>query len=146
MSHRRRLGRRARRQIRDGRDKPLQSHCGLVDGQPADQTSGPFIGGQQCIRVRLYLLPADADYPRQHIYLPLALRNYTPPQWKSALVDHDGDPGQYTSVAIDPSSGHSHISYDDAANGDLRLVDYVGAGGACGPENDWRCGDVKSTI
>jgi hypothetical protein len=31
------------------------------------QTSGAYFGGQQCIRVRLHLLPADADYPRRTI-------------------------------------------------------------------------------
>jgi hypothetical protein len=70
------------------------------------------------------MLPADDDFPRQHIYLPLVMRNYTPPQWKLTRVDHDGDLGQHTSVAIDPRGGAPHISYYDAVNGDLRLVDY----------------------
>ncbi len=110
------------------------------------QTSGAYFGGQQCIRVRLHLLPADADYPRRTIYLPLMLRDYTPPQWEFTLVDPNGDAGQYTSVAIDPRTGNPYISYYDAGNGNLRMVNPVGPhNGNCGLEQDWRCEVVKPT-
>jgi hypothetical protein len=74
------------------------------------------------------------------------LRDYTPPQWEFTLVDPNGDAGQYTSVAIDPRTGNPYISYYDAGNGNLRMVNPVGPhNGNCGLEQDWRCEVVKPT-
>lgn len=54
------------------------------------------------------------------------------------------DFGQYASVAIDPSSGTSWVSYYDATNHDLRVARYVGSGGNCGTGNTWSCETVDS--
>lgn len=69
------------------------------------QTSGAYVGGQQCIRVRLHLLPADDDYLREFIYLPMVMQNYTQPQSEFAPMEANGDAELHTSIAIDPPSG-----------------------------------------
>ncbi|HNT76895.1 MAG TPA: fibronectin type III domain-containing protein [Anaerolineae bacterium] len=106
--------------------------------------SGNYYGKSQCIRVRLHLLPADTQFPKQPLYLPLVMRSY-PPQWVFTLVDPNGDAGQYASVAIDPRNGTPYISYYDAGNGNLRMVNPVGEHhGNCGPDVSWRCEIVKT--
>jgi hypothetical protein len=53
-------------------------------------------------------------------------------------IEEGGRVGLYNSVAID-AWGTTHISYYDAAKGDLRLAREVGNGGDCGPGNTWEC-------
>ena len=64
--------------------------------------------------------------------------------WVNIEVDTPGSVGQYTSVAIDPSSGKTYISYYDATQEALRMAVNVGSGGNCGPNNDWYCQYVDS--
>ena len=64
--------------------------------------------------------------------------------WFNIDVDTPGDTGQYTSVAIELSSGKTYISYYDATNQALRVAVNVGSGGNCGPNNDWLCQTVDS--
>jgi len=64
--------------------------------------------------------------------------------WVNIEVDTPGSVGQYTSVAIDPSSGKTYISYYDATKEALRMAVNVGSGGNCGPNNDWYCQYVDS--
>jgi len=40
----------------------------------AARGSDPLIGGPYCIRVELWVSPADTDIPSRTIYLPLVLR------------------------------------------------------------------------
>jgi hypothetical protein len=47
--------------------------------------------------------------------------------------------GNYVSVAIDPASGTTYISYFDTEYDDLRVARYVGSGGNCGPSGSWTC-------
>jgi len=108
--------------------------------------SGPYFGELQCIRVRLHLLPADDDYARSYLYLPIVQRNYAQPSWDITLLDSNGDAGQNPSVAVDPDGNIPYISYYDATNGDLRMSNWVGSGkGDCGLGVSWRCVVVKST-
>ena len=64
--------------------------------------------------------------------------------WFINTVDSDTDVGRHVSVAVDPESGMTFISYYDAANRDLRLARYVGSGGNCGPNDAWICETVDS--
>jgi hypothetical protein len=65
--------------------------------------------------------------------------------WLIDTVDSSTDVGRHVSVAIDPKSGMSFISYYDATNEDLRLARYVGSGGNCGPGDAWICETVDSS-
>ena len=64
--------------------------------------------------------------------------------WFIDTVDSVRDVGRHVSVAIDPGSGMTFISYYDAANRDLRLARYVGSGGNCGTNDAWICETVDS--
>ena len=64
--------------------------------------------------------------------------------WVNIEVDTPGAVGQHTSVAIDPSNGFTYVSYYDATNKALRMAQYVGTGGNCGPNNDWSCQTIDS--
>jgi hypothetical protein len=64
--------------------------------------------------------------------------------WFVNTVDSLNDVGQHVSVALDPASGASYVSYYDATYKDLRMAKYVGPGGDCGPNNDWSCETVDS--
>lgn len=64
--------------------------------------------------------------------------------WFRSEVDTPDDTGQYTSVVIDPSTGVTSVSYYDATNEALRMAQYVGSGGNCGPNNDWGCRTIDS--
>ena len=60
--------------------------------------------------------------------------------WLIDTVDSANDAGRHVSVAVDPGSGMTFISYyDEASGGCLRLARYVGSGGNCGPNNTWYC-------
>jgi hypothetical protein len=65
--------------------------------------------------------------------------------WFVITVDSPNDVGQHVSVALDPASGTSYVSYYDATYNDLRMAKYVGSGGNCGPNNDWYCETVDSS-
>jgi hypothetical protein len=64
-------------------------------------------------------------------------------QWLIETVDSDGKTGLCTSLALDESD-NPHISYYDETNGDLKYAYHVGAGGNCGPSNNWQCDTVDS--
>ncbi len=64
--------------------------------------------------------------------------------WLINTVDSTNNVGQHVSVALDPATGASYISYYDATYDDLRMAKYVGSGGNCGPNNDWSCETVDS--
>ena len=64
--------------------------------------------------------------------------------WFIITVDSPNDVGQHVSVALDPASGTTYISYYDATYANLRMAQYVGAGGNCGPDNAWWCETVDS--
>jgi hypothetical protein len=64
--------------------------------------------------------------------------------WFKTEVDTPGNTGQHTSVAIDPFTGGTYVSYYDAQNKDLRMAHYVGSGGNCAEDNDWHCQTVDS--
>lgn len=64
-------------------------------------------------------------------------------QWLIETVDSDGKVGLYTSLALDEGD-NPHISYYDETNSDLKYAHYVGAGGNCGPSNNWQCDTVDS--
>ena len=64
--------------------------------------------------------------------------------WFNIEVDTPNDRGRYASVAVDPSTGTTFVSYYDATNMDLRVAEHVGSGGNCGPNNDWHCQVVDS--
>ncbi|MFC2046379.1 hypothetical protein ACFLTC_02520 [Chloroflexota bacterium] len=62
--------------------------------------------------------------------------------WFNIYVDTPGNTGQYASVAIDPSSGITYVSYYDATTKSLRWARSRGGVGNCGPNNDWSCSTV----
>jgi len=46
--------------------------------------------------------------------------------WSCETVDHAGDVGKYSSIAVDPTDGYPIIAYYDATNGALKLaIGYV---------------------
>jgi hypothetical protein len=60
--------------------------------------------------------------------------------WFIDTVDSVRDVGRHVSVAIDPGSGMTFISYYNKAEGGcLYLARHVGSGGNCGPNHDWNC-------
>jgi len=60
--------------------------------------------------------------------------------WFIETVDSTGDIGRHASVAVDPGSGMTFISYHDRdEGGTLNLARYLGSGGDCGPDNAWNC-------
>lgn len=72
--------------------------------------------------------------------------------WFIDTVDSVRDVGRHVSVAIDPGSGMTFISYYNKAEGGcLYLARHVGSGGNCGPNHTWNCqlldsfGSVDST-
>jgi len=65
--------------------------------------------------------------------------------WLKLEIDTPGDIGQYASVAVDPSSGVTYVSYYDATNQRLRLARSDGLGPEdCGPNDEWSCHTVDS--
>ena len=64
--------------------------------------------------------------------------------WFRTEVDTTNETGQHTSVAIDPATGDIYVSYYDADAKDLRIAQYVGSGGDCGPDFSWLCHTVDS--
>lgn len=63
-----------------------------------------------------------------------------PAPWVSEVVDSSGDVGRHVSIAVDPGSGQTFISYfGRELGGSLNLARYVGSGGNCGLNNTWKC-------
>ena len=68
------------------------------------------------------------------------------PLWFNIEVDIPGIVGQYASVAIDPLTDTTYVSYYDVSNQELRLAMNKGFGtGNCGPSNSWLCTTVDSS-
>jgi hypothetical protein len=66
--------------------------------------------------------------------------------WLNSEIDTPGNVGQYASVAIDPLTETTYVSYYDATNKTLRLSMNKGFGsGNCGPNNSWLCTTVDSS-
>jgi len=59
--------------------------------------------------------------------------------WFTAEVDTDGDTGQYVSVAYDPFTRGTYVSYYDATNQKLRIARDDRATSNCGPGDEWYC-------
>lgn len=60
--------------------------------------------------------------------------------WVKDTIDAANDRGSHASLAIDPETAATFISYYDATSGDLRLAKSVDPGaGNCGPGNSWQC-------
>ena len=60
--------------------------------------------------------------------------------WFIDTVDSVRDVGRHVSVAVDPGSGMTFISYYNKAEGGcLYLARYLGSGGNCGPNHTWNC-------
>jgi hypothetical protein len=70
----------------------------------------------------------------------------TSARWFNIEVDTPGDTGQYSSVAINPVTDTTYVSYYDYTNKTLRMAMNKGFGiGNCGPNNSWLCQTVDST-
>ena len=65
--------------------------------------------------------------------------------WIIGTVDSAGDLGTWNSLDVD-SFGRPHMSYINSIPyaDDLKYAHFVGAGGNCGPANDWECYLVDS--
>jgi hypothetical protein len=61
-----------------------------------------------------------------------------------STIDTVNDVGEHVSIALDPASGTTYISYYDATYLDLKMAQSVVSGGNCGPGNSWRCETVDS--
>jgi hypothetical protein len=68
-------------------------------------------------------------------------------RWLNIEIDTPGNTGQHVSMAIDPTTNTTYISYYDYTNKTLRLAmsRSSGSGGNCGPGNSWLCTTVDST-
>jgi hypothetical protein len=93
------------------------------------------------LTVAFVLLPAGLGLARGH---PGA--SPTAISWTVETVEEGGQLGNYVSVAIDPESGTTYISYFDTEYDDLRVARYVGSGGNCGPGNGWTCEVVDPSV
>ena len=59
--------------------------------------------------------------------------------WLVDVIDATRQVGYNVSVATDPETGHSFISYYDGENGGLWLAKPNGPHFNCGPSNSWSC-------
>jgi hypothetical protein len=68
-------------------------------------------------------------------------------RWLNIEIDTPGNTGQHVSMAINPTTNTTYISYYDYTNKTLRLAmsRSSGSGGNCGPDNSWLCTTVDST-
>ncbi len=90
-------------------------------------------------------LAQESQYPEDWAGTSANTTSPASARWFVNTVDSPDDVGQYVSVAIDPASGTSYVSYYDVTYHDLRMAKYVGSGGNCSPNNDWACETVDST-
>ena len=60
-------------------------------------------------------------------------------EWLIGIVDDTREVGYNVSVAVDPVTGHSYISYYEGIDGDLWLARTGASVGNCGPGNTWEC-------
>ena len=136
----------------DSNDRPRVAYYGVMDNlnyaysDGATWTVEPVdILGSVGLYASLALDAADqpriAYYDASSQNLKYAYRDGT--SWSGGVVDSAGNVGLYTSLALD-ASGQPHISYYDQGNGNLRYAVYWGAGGNCGPNEDWSCVTVDA--
>ena len=59
--------------------------------------------------------------------------------WLIETIDATREVGYNVSVAVDPETGHTYISYYEGINGDLWLARTGAPSGNCGPGNTWEC-------
>ena len=64
--------------------------------------------------------------------------------WLIATVDDTREVGYNVSVAVDPVTGHTYISYYEGVDGDLWLARTGAQVGNCGPGNTWECRVIDS--
>ncbi len=65
--------------------------------------------------------------------------------WFISTVDSAVGFCSHVSVAIDPDSGTTYISYYDETNTALKMAKHVGSGGNCGPNDSWSCQTIDSS-
>jgi hypothetical protein len=92
----------------------------------------------------LGMSPGLAQEPQYNEDWAVISANTTSPAsapWFIDTVDSTRDVGRHVSVALDPGSGRTFISYyNEAEGGSLYLARYMGsAGGNCGPNHTWNC-------
>ncbi len=90
--------------------------------------------------------PVRGDQPAAHLApaSPSAPPGATAP-WFIEPVDSALGVGSHVSIAVDPESGTTYISYYDTANKDLKMARYVGSGGNCSADSNWSCETVDSS-
>ncbi len=64
--------------------------------------------------------------------------------WQIGIVDGTREVGYRVSIATDPETGHSYVSYYEGVDGDLWLARTGAPTGNCGPGNTWECQVVDS--
>jgi len=66
------------------------------------------------------------------------------PEWLIATLDSTREVGYNVSIATDPETGHSYISYYEGVEGELWLARTGAPVGNCGPGNAWECQVIDS--
>ncbi len=88
-------------------------------------------GSVSCVAL-IATLGATLAGASDHEALPAA-------EWLIATVDSTREVGYNVSVAVDPETGHTYISYYEGIDGDLWLARTGAPVGNCGSGNTWEC-------